>query len=40
MKKIILLFLLITYQFSNAQNPEKLNSSEIFESIQKLNFLG
>ena len=40
MKKIILLFLLITYQFSNAQDPEKLNSSEIFESIQKLNFLG
>ncbi|WP_304131922.1 PIG-L family deacetylase [Mesonia mobilis] len=40
MKKIILLFLLITYQFSNAQNPEKLNSSEIFERIQKLNFLG
>ena len=40
MKKIILLILLITYQFSNAQNPEKLNSSEIFESIQKLNFLG
>ena len=40
MKKIILLFLLITYQFSNAQNPEKLNSSEIFESIKKLNFLG
>ncbi|GGZ50529.1 PIG-L family deacetylase [Mesonia mobilis] len=40
MKKIILLFLLITYQLSNAQNPEKLNSSEIFESIQKLNFLG
>jgi LmbE family N-acetylglucosaminyl deacetylase len=38
--EIILLFLLITYQFSNAQNPEKLNSSEIFESIQKLNFLG
>lgn len=40
MKKLILLFLLITFQFTNAQTPEKLNSSEIFENIQKLNFLG
>jgi len=40
MKKIILLVLLFSFQFSNSQAPKKLNSSEIHEAIQKLNFLG
>jgi len=40
MKKIILFALLFNFQFSYSQAPKKLNSSEIFESIQKLNFLG
>ena len=40
MKKLILLFLFISFQFTKAQTPQKLNSSEIFENIQKLNFLG
>ncbi|NNK83346.1 MAG: PIG-L family deacetylase [Flavobacteriaceae bacterium] len=38
-----LLFVLYTFfffSFSQAQNPQKLNSSEIFEAVQKLNFLG
>ena len=40
MKKLILLFLFISFQFTEAQTPQKLNSSEIFENIKKLNFLG
>lgn len=32
-------FLLITF-FTNAQQPEKLNATEIYGKIQKLNFLG
>ncbi len=42
MQKRILYFviLLFLYSLSQAQQPNKPNSSEIFESIQKLNFLG
>ncbi|MBW2960646.1 PIG-L family deacetylase [Mesonia aestuariivivens] len=40
MKKIILLFLITSFSYVQAQNPAKSNSSEIYESIQKLNFLG
>jgi len=42
MKKTILasLFAVTFILFSFAQQPKKLNSSEIFESVQKLNFLG
>jgi len=35
-----LLIFLCTFQFSNAQQPQKPNSVEIFNQIQKLNFLG
>ena len=34
------LILLFLYSFSYAQKPKKPSSSEIYESIQKLNFLG
>lgn len=37
--KILLLFLLFT-QIISGQAPKKLSSGEIFEEIQKLNFLG
>lgn len=40
MKKLILLLLLVSFQFLKAQTPQKLNSSEIYDAIQKLNFLG
>lgn len=41
MRKYLFLFsLLITFQFSFAQAPETTNSSEIYQSIEKLNFLG
>ena len=40
MKKLILLLLLITFQSFQAQTPQKLNSSQIYDAIQKLNFLG
>jgi len=36
----VLLFTFLSFQFSQAQSPDKPNSSEIYESIQKLNFLG
>ncbi len=35
----VLLFIFVPY-FTQAQQPKKLNTSEIYESIQKLNFLG
>ncbi len=34
------LLLLFTFQLINAQEPKKLSSNEIFEKIEKLNFLG
>jgi len=37
---IALLFLLVSIQSASAQAPEKLNSAEIYQRIQKLNFLG
>ena len=42
MRKALLftLLLLLTSSLSIAQQPKKLNSSEIFEAIKKLNFLG
>ena len=40
MRKIIFLLFLLFSGLLQAQHPEKLNSSEIFEQIQKLNFLG
>jgi len=36
---LALLFFLFSYK-SQAQQPQKLNSGEIYENIQKLNFLG
>lgn len=38
-RKLSLVLLLVT-SIINAQEPEKLNSTEIFTKIQKLNFLG
>ncbi|NVK53509.1 MAG: PIG-L family deacetylase [Flavobacteriaceae bacterium] len=42
MKKYIFftLFLLLILTKTSAQKPQKLNSNQIFEKIQKLNFLG
>ena len=40
MRKIICLLFLLFSGLLQAQQPEKLNSSEIFKQIQKLNFLG
>ncbi|MDR6300721.1 PIG-L family deacetylase [Mesonia maritima] len=40
MKKILVLGLAFSINFSNAQTPEKLNSSEIYQAIEQLNFLG
>ncbi len=40
MRKIICLLFLLFTGLLQAQQPEKLNSSEIFKQIQKLNFLG
>jgi len=41
LKKILYLLLIFSFPFSNhAQQPKKPNTSEIYESIQKLNFLG
>ncbi|MEZ4796523.1 MAG: PIG-L family deacetylase [Flavobacteriaceae bacterium] len=42
MKKTTLssFFTVILILLSNAQQPDKLNSSQIYESVQKLNFLG
>ena len=36
---ITFLFLLVSFQISS-QKPSKLSSNEIYEKIQKLNFLG
>lgn len=35
-----LVIFILVFQFSNAQQPQKLNSLEIYNQIQKLNFLG
>jgi LmbE family N-acetylglucosaminyl deacetylase len=42
MKKIITCLLIVLFNIAalNAQQPKKLNASEIYESITKLNFLG
>ncbi|HET7361765.1 MAG TPA: PIG-L family deacetylase, partial [Salinimicrobium sp.] len=40
MRKFLIFLLLIFFSNLHAQKPEKLNSSEIFQKIQKLNFLG
>jgi LmbE family N-acetylglucosaminyl deacetylase len=42
MRKIFLLFLLffLSVQIISAQKPQKLSSAEIYNQIQKLNFLG
>lgn len=40
MRKTLCLFFLLTFSFLQAQQPKKLNSSEIYKEIQKLNFLG
>ena len=42
MKKTILasLFTVILIFYSQAQQPEKLSTSQIYEALQKLNFLG
>ena len=40
MKRILLFSLLFLTIFIHAQAPQKSNSSEIYESIKKLNFLG
>ena len=37
---ILLLILLLPFQIGLAQQPTKLNSAEIYNQIQKLNFLG
>ena len=40
-KRLLFLLFIFLFPFSNqAQQPKKLNASEIYESIQKLNFLG
>ena len=36
---IALLTLLVGLPYAKAQQPKKLNPSEIYEAIQKLNFL-
>ncbi|WP_121666666.1 PIG-L family deacetylase [Mesonia aquimarina] len=40
MKKFFLLILVAFTSLSNAQAPQKLNSSEIYQAIEQLNFLG
>lgn len=40
MRKVLSLLLFFIFSQLQAQQPEKLNSSEIFQEIQKLNFLG
>lgn len=40
MRKILFLILFLSVPSIYAQQPEKLNSSEIYKEIQKLNFLG
>ena len=39
-KSLLISFLLLVSFISRAQQPEKLTSNEIFEKVQKLNFLG
>ena len=40
MRKFIFLLLVSTFSLSQAQQPKQYSSSEIYEAIQKLNFLG
>ena len=40
MKRILILLFILGFSFINAQAPNKKNSVEIYQSIQKLNFLG
>ena len=40
MRKILYFVIFLFFSTSYAQQPEKLNSSEIFKKIRKLNFLG
>ncbi|MFD2518866.1 PIG-L family deacetylase [Salinimicrobium flavum] len=40
MRKIFFFLFILSISALRAQQPEKLNSSEIFKEIQKLNFLG
>ncbi len=40
MRKLFPIVLLLVCSYVNAQTPQKLNSAEIHEAIQKLNFLG
>ncbi|SDL02196.1 N-acetylglucosaminyl deacetylase, LmbE family [Salinimicrobium catena] len=40
MRKVLSLLLFIVFSQLQAQQPEKWNSSEIFQEIKKLNFLG
>ncbi len=40
MKRILFILFVLGYSLINAQSPKKKNSGEIYQSIQKLNFLG
>lgn len=40
MRKILIFLLFILFSSIHAQQPVKLNSSQVFKEIQKLNFLG
>ncbi|GAB2771970.1 PIG-L family deacetylase [Salinimicrobium soli] len=40
MRKLFCLFFILLFTGLHAQQPEKLNSSEIYREIKKLNFLG
>ena len=40
MRKLFLALILLAFNFSQAQAPEKWSSSEIYNQIKKLNFLG
>ena len=40
MRKILYVITFLFFSFTYGQEPEKLNSSEVFKKIQELNFLG
>ena len=40
MRKLVFALFLLSFSFSKAQAPEKWSSSEIYNQIKKLNFLG
>ncbi|QYA26274.1 PIG-L family deacetylase [Gramella sp. MT6] len=40
MRKLVFALILLSFSFSKAQAPEKWSSSEIYNHIKKLNFLG